>query len=175
MSAFAPIANPMSCDWGKKAFGGYFGEENKEKWAEHDATELVKKWKGEPLDILIDVVSHRLLYCTRYLFDTRLYRAQQTTSTSKANFFLRTSSKQRRGRERSMSGGKTVMIIVTLQWRLLRMITLIMLRGIFWKRRKFAQAHQLSKGKRIDFAKVCIYPKVRNYEPMRGENNIQVT
>lgn len=55
VSAFAPIANPINCDWGKKAFGGYFGEENKEKWAEHDATELVKKWKGEPLDILIDV------------------------------------------------------------------------------------------------------------------------
>ena len=65
MSAFAPIANPIDSAWGKKAFGGYFGEENKEKWAEHDATELVKKWKGEPLDILIDVVSHHLLYCRR--------------------------------------------------------------------------------------------------------------
>ena len=163
----------MNCDWGKKAFGGYFGEENKEKWAEHDATELVKKWKGEPLDILIDVVSHCLLYCLRYLFDTKFCRAQQTTSTRKANFFLRTSLKPRRGREKSMSGGKTVMITVTLRWRLSRMITLLMLRDIFWKRRKFAQAHQLSKGKRIDFAKVCIYPKVRNYEPTSGENNIQ--
>ena len=65
MSAFAPIANPINCDWGKKAYGGYFGEGNKEKWAEHDATELVKEWKGEPLDILIDVVSRRPLYCTR--------------------------------------------------------------------------------------------------------------
>ena len=46
----------MKCPWGEKAFGGYFGEEEKSKWAEHDATELVKKWKGEPLDILIDVV-----------------------------------------------------------------------------------------------------------------------
>ncbi|KAL8763128.1 MAG: hypothetical protein Q9184_001021 [Pyrenodesmia sp. 2 TL-2023] len=55
VSAFAPIANPSNCDWGRKAFGGYFGEDNKPKWAEHDATELVKSWKGEPLDILIDV------------------------------------------------------------------------------------------------------------------------
>ncbi|KAI4203661.1 MAG: hypothetical protein LQ350_001662 [Teloschistes chrysophthalmus] len=55
VSAFAPIANPSNCDWGKKAFGGYFGAENKAKWAEHDATELVKGWKGDPLDILIDV------------------------------------------------------------------------------------------------------------------------
>ncbi|KAL8975647.1 MAG: hypothetical protein Q9197_000122 [Variospora fuerteventurae] len=56
VSAFAPIANPSNCDWGRKAFGGYFGEEgDKAKWAEHDATELVKKWEGEPLDVLIDV------------------------------------------------------------------------------------------------------------------------
>ncbi|KAL9632291.1 MAG: hypothetical protein Q9164_005405 [Protoblastenia rupestris] len=55
VSAFAPIANPVNCPWGQKAFKGYFGEEEKEKWAEHDATELVKNWKGEPLDILIDV------------------------------------------------------------------------------------------------------------------------
>ena len=46
----------MKCPWGEKAFGGYFGEEDKGKWAEHDATELVKSWKGEPLDILIDIV-----------------------------------------------------------------------------------------------------------------------
>lgn len=55
VSAFAPIANPINCPWGQKAFKGYFGEDNLEKWKEHDATELVKKWKG-PLDVLIDVV-----------------------------------------------------------------------------------------------------------------------
>lgn len=56
VSAFAPIANPSNCPWGQKAFTGYFGAENKQKWADHDATELVKNWKGDPLDILIDVV-----------------------------------------------------------------------------------------------------------------------
>ena len=60
VSAFAPIANPSNCQWGQKAFGGYFGEEEKAKWAEHDATELVKKWSGKPLDILIDVVRYPL-------------------------------------------------------------------------------------------------------------------
>jgi len=54
VSAFSPIANPSNCQWGQKAFSGYFGEENKGKWAEHDATELVKKWDG-PLEVLIDV------------------------------------------------------------------------------------------------------------------------
>ncbi|PWW75353.1 S-formylglutathione hydrol [Tuber magnatum] len=56
VSAFAPISNPINCPWGQKAFGGYFGEENKEKWAQHDATELVKAWEEDrPLEVLIDV------------------------------------------------------------------------------------------------------------------------
>ncbi|KAI9724849.1 MAG: hypothetical protein M1812_000125 [Candelaria pacifica] len=54
VSAFAPIANPINCQWGQKAFKGYFGEDQQQLWKEHDATELVKKWKG-PLDVLIDV------------------------------------------------------------------------------------------------------------------------
>lgn len=54
VSAFAPITNPINCPWGQKAFGGYLGDD-KEAWKKHDATELVRKWKGD-LDILIDVV-----------------------------------------------------------------------------------------------------------------------
>lgn len=27
VSAFAPISNPVNCDWGKKAFGGYLGDD----------------------------------------------------------------------------------------------------------------------------------------------------
>lgn len=57
VSAFAPIANPLKAPWGEKAFKGYFGEKDwQAKGAEHDSTELLKKWKGGPLDILIDVV-----------------------------------------------------------------------------------------------------------------------
>lgn len=56
-SAFAPIANPSKAPWGQKAFKGYF---NNMTWIlqgiQHDATELIKNWKGD-LDILIDVVS----------------------------------------------------------------------------------------------------------------------
>lgn len=54
VSALAPMTNPINCPWGQKAFTGYFGAENKSKWAEHDATELLKKWKG-PFEVLIDV------------------------------------------------------------------------------------------------------------------------
>lgn len=53
-SAFAPICNPSQCPWGEKAFKGYFGEEDKAKWATHDATELLPKYPGDT-DILIDV------------------------------------------------------------------------------------------------------------------------
>jgi len=54
VSAFAPIANPGCCPWGEKAFKGYLGDD-REEWKKHDATELVRGWKGA-LDILIDVV-----------------------------------------------------------------------------------------------------------------------
>lgn len=41
LSAFAPIAAPMRCPWGKKAFKGYLGEAFAQ-WREYDASELVK-------------------------------------------------------------------------------------------------------------------------------------
>lgn len=55
VSAWAPVSNPSQCPWGEKAFGGYLGDD-REEWKRHDATELVKGWKG-PLNCLIDVVS----------------------------------------------------------------------------------------------------------------------
>jgi len=59
-SAFAPIANPINSPWGQKAFKGYFGEDQKEQWKAHDATELIKNWKGGKVEMLIDVVSRDL-------------------------------------------------------------------------------------------------------------------
>jgi S-formylglutathione hydrolase len=41
VSAFAPIAAPSRCPWGRKAFGGYLGADQA-AWRAHDATELVK-------------------------------------------------------------------------------------------------------------------------------------
>ncbi|ODQ51373.1 S-formylglutathione hydrol [Saitoella complicata NRRL Y-17804] len=57
VSAFSPIVNPINCQWGQKAFSGYFGAENKSKWSEHDATELISSLgdKAASLpEILID-------------------------------------------------------------------------------------------------------------------------
>ncbi|MGJ0528978.1 alpha/beta hydrolase-fold protein, partial [Burkholderia gladioli] len=42
VSAFAPIAAPMRCAWGEKAVTGYLGED-RERWKEHDASELVAR------------------------------------------------------------------------------------------------------------------------------------
>jgi S-formylglutathione hydrolase len=52
VSAFAPIAAPMQCAWGKKAFSNYLGADI-EKWREYDASELVAR-KPFPGPILID-------------------------------------------------------------------------------------------------------------------------
>jgi S-formylglutathione hydrolase len=42
LSAFAPIAAPMRCPWGKKAFKGYLGDDHA-AWQEYDASELVTR------------------------------------------------------------------------------------------------------------------------------------
>ena len=42
VSAFAPIAAPMRCPWGKKAFKGYLGDDHA-AWQEYDASELVRR------------------------------------------------------------------------------------------------------------------------------------
>jgi len=52
-SAFAPICNPINCDWGKKAFSGYLGA-SEEAWKEYDATCLAKDYQGRSVKILID-------------------------------------------------------------------------------------------------------------------------
>ena len=55
VSAFAPIANPMHCPWGQKAFSGYLGEE-RSAWATHDASALMAAQTRAPYPagILID-------------------------------------------------------------------------------------------------------------------------
>jgi S-formylglutathione hydrolase len=52
VSAFAPIAAPMQCPWGKKAFTNYLGSDTA-AWRDYDATELVAR-RPFPAHILID-------------------------------------------------------------------------------------------------------------------------
>ena len=53
ISAFAPIVAPSQCPWGQKAFNGYLGE-NREDWAEYDATRLIESGHRSANKILID-------------------------------------------------------------------------------------------------------------------------
>lgn len=55
VSAFAPIANPTQCAWGRKAFTGYLGEDET-SWAAHDASLLMAAQKSAPYPagILVD-------------------------------------------------------------------------------------------------------------------------
>ena len=52
VSAFAPIAAPMRCPWGNKAFSNYLGPDQ-ETWKPYDASELVRT-RGNGPAILID-------------------------------------------------------------------------------------------------------------------------
>ena len=52
VSAFAPIANPVNCPWGQKAFTAYLGEEQNE-WVDYDASLLLAQYRGD-LPLLVD-------------------------------------------------------------------------------------------------------------------------
>ena len=52
VSAFAPVAAPMQCPWGVKAFTNYLGDD-RAAWAAHDATELVRSGARAPA-LLVD-------------------------------------------------------------------------------------------------------------------------
>lgn len=54
ISAFAPIVNPMQCDWGKKAFSGYLGDDE-QQWRAYDASVLLAERGQQKIPpILID-------------------------------------------------------------------------------------------------------------------------
>lgn len=54
VSAFAPIAAPMQCPWGQKAFSRYLGDDH-EHWAGYDASALIRQRKHAfPDGILVD-------------------------------------------------------------------------------------------------------------------------
>lgn len=53
VSAFAPIGNPTEAPWGKKAFPLYLGSDA-ETYKEYDTVELLKKYAGPPIRVLVD-------------------------------------------------------------------------------------------------------------------------
>jgi S-formylglutathione hydrolase len=53
VSAFAPIVAPSRVPWGEKAFTSYLGDD-RARWAEHDACELVRSRGPLPSELLVD-------------------------------------------------------------------------------------------------------------------------
>jgi S-formylglutathione hydrolase len=55
VSAFSPICSPTRCDWGRKAFAGYLGEDE-QAWRAHDAALLIEAGaaKGRFDEILVE-------------------------------------------------------------------------------------------------------------------------
>mmetsp|Transcript_1921 Transcript_1921/g.5838 ORF Transcript_1921/g.5838 Transcript_1921/m.5838 type:complete len:689 (-) Transcript_1921:194-2260(-) len=53
VSAFAPITHPTDAPWGKKAFPLYLGADE-ETWKAYDTVELIKKYTGPPVRLLVD-------------------------------------------------------------------------------------------------------------------------
>ncbi|KAI8342709.1 S-formylglutathione hydrolase [Chlamydoabsidia padenii] len=54
-SAFSPIANPINCPWGQKAFSNYLSADQKEEWKDYDTVELLKKLNDTKVSALVDV------------------------------------------------------------------------------------------------------------------------
>ncbi|NHK29234.1 S-formylglutathione hydrolase [Parvularcula flava] len=52
VSAFAPIASPLSCQWGQKALGGYLGGDQS-SWRRHDTVALIEDG-AHMREILVD-------------------------------------------------------------------------------------------------------------------------
>ena len=52
VSAFAPIANPVNCPWGQKAFTAYLGDD-RATWEDYDASLLLAQYRGD-LPMLVD-------------------------------------------------------------------------------------------------------------------------
>lgn len=128
VSAFAPIANPINCPWGEKAFKGYLGED-KEAWKKHDATELIAEYKGA-FDCLIDVGTGDNFYKQKQLLPEIFAEAAKRNGNDKG-LVLRYQevSSLKIGEGKSADDNRTTITRIIL-FRHLQRIMSIMLRSI---------------------------------------------
>ena len=78
VSAFAPIAAPMNCPWGEKAFTAYLGT-NRQLWRAYDASELIKVTQLN-YPILIDQGTADTFYHQKQLLPETFQAACQTVA-----------------------------------------------------------------------------------------------
>lgn len=81
VSAFSAICNPINCEWGKKNFGNYLGDD-KESWKEYDAAELVSNYNGPSLEIFIDQGSEDNFLKDGQLLPSNFVQAASKTQVS---------------------------------------------------------------------------------------------
>ncbi len=82
VSAFAPIAAPMQCPWGQKAFSHYLGADS-QTWRDYDASELVAR-RAFPTPILIDQGTADQFFKDRQLLPEK-FASGAATSGQKLN------------------------------------------------------------------------------------------
>lgn len=74
---------------GQKAFTGYFGSEDQNRWADNDATELLKSWENSKLDVLIDVGTGDKFYKQGQLLPENFDETAQVLNIKGPNYKLR--------------------------------------------------------------------------------------
>lgn len=80
VSAFAPICNPINCPWGQKAFNGFLGSDTS-AWAEWDASQLAKQYRGAKTQILVDQGSVDEFLAKKQLLPESLIESVQSNSS----------------------------------------------------------------------------------------------
>lgn len=84
VSAFAPIANPTQCDWGKKAFAAYLGADQA-SWAAYDASLLLAE-QYCPLPMLVSQGEADQFLASQLKPETLLSAATQSGSTIQLDY-----------------------------------------------------------------------------------------
>ena len=77
-TAFSPIANPIDCPWGQKAFTAYLGSEQKD-WLQYDSCELIKGFSAEFRPPILVDQGNQDSFLVEQLKPERLYLAAKKT------------------------------------------------------------------------------------------------
>ncbi|RUO38495.1 S-formylglutathione hydrolase [Aliidiomarina shirensis] len=88
ISAFSPIVNPINCAWGKKAFAGYLGSDER-KWRQYDASVLLQERDNRSHDIppiLVDQGDADNFYPEQLRTETLIAVNTETSAGAKIRF-----------------------------------------------------------------------------------------
>jgi S-formylglutathione hydrolase len=87
VSAFSPICQPSQCDWGRKAFSAYLGD-NVADWLEYDASALLAKATMVP-PLLVDQGDQDQFYPAQLRTEALIDAAAQSGANSGAKVDIR--------------------------------------------------------------------------------------